>query len=272
MLYLDVAHNQVKEISGWIHEFIAKYGHEAAVSTHMNICIVEDCFWVALNSDNVLLQYNMQTDEYKFWNVGTRRIQYVTVSFDGDYFWLSGDQRFIVRWKKENNEVKEYDSFPDGFECGNKKISWKELFSCSHLWNGNLYFAPLNANMVISINRITGEIECVARIEENQICLKLIKLEDIGIYIEVDSCSGYYVKKSYLINSDNTCLEYPIEIKRHTEVDLSQGIKRGLCVIRTESHPYFILNFLMTVKSEESSEIFQESKGISIFKQTMKKV
>lgn len=203
MLRIDTDTNDVEEITEWDKIFYKKFGYETWVRSHQGVCIADCCFWVALEGNNILLQYNMVTNEYYFWNVGTKKMQYVTVSFDGKYFWLSGEEKAIVRWKRETNEVKEFEEFPEGFETGSKEMGIKELFSCGYIWNGNIYFAPLNSNMLVKFDRVSNQMKCVIKTDMNHICFKIAEMGDQKLYMEANNIKDQRFSHAYFIDASD---------------------------------------------------------------------
>lgn len=241
MLCLDIYKNKLEEITEWIVEFKRKFGYDAGVKTHRNVCIAKKCFWVALEGDNVLLQYNMETKEFRFWKVGNQRIQYVTVSFDGTYFWLTGDKGFIVRWDKRNKEVKEFKHFPKGFEYGNKTIEWKELFGFGHLWDNELYFMPLNCNMVVRLNTISGEMKCVKNVDEDCACFMAVEISDEELYIEEDDINNLLQINSYIIKKSGEKMLSPIRLTKENSILMFDFDKNNQSFLENHSQ---CLNFL----------------------------
>lgn len=249
MLCLEPENNhEVREISEWVFDFKEKYNCDAAVCTHSDICIVEDCLWVAVRGNNVLLEYNMSTEKYCFWKVGKKEIQYVTITFDGDYFWLSGDKRFIVRWNKENNEVMIFDDFPQGFEYGTKEINWKELFSCGCLWNGNIYFLPLNSNMLIKFNRNSGNMNYILKIMPDHICFKMKAINKEEVYVEEIYMNILLRANSYNILSDDQYKESDLKFGINDEID--GNYMENKIGILNEDYPFQLFSFLGLKKYE----------------------
>lgn len=249
MLCLDTNNNKISDISKWMQEFKKKFKHSTYVETLANICIIENCFWVAIHGNNVLLEYNMLTNEYHFWNVGKRKIQYVTVSFDGKYFWLSGDEKFIVRWEKEQNEVKEFDNFPNGFESGDEKIVWKGLFSNGYLWKDFLYFSPLNSNMLIRFNKNTEKMECMIQTDMNHFCFRIKEISDSEIYMEEDNIKDGFIGKSYFIKMNG---EYRSDSIKSEEWKEYYNSLIEFDIV-SEEYPQGIVAFLDTIKKKNNT-------------------
>jgi len=241
LLCLDTRDNDIKDLSKCFYEFERTYNFKTGVSSLQDVCIVEDCFWVPLEGNNMLMQYDMLSEKFYFWKVGKRIIQYSTISFDGEYFWLSGDQKVIVRWEKKTDEVREYDAFPDGFEICNEK-DYKELFHESLVKNGNIYFAPFNCNMLIKINRKTDEMNGVSKIKsENFYYCRIREINSQEIYVEEVDVENQVISSTF-VDSDNNCKISSILIESQNNLNSivvkeSLDKQRGIVL---ENHPQFI--------------------------------
>lgn len=264
MICLDPVTNKISELSEWIFDFKKKYNCDAAVTTHANICIVKECFWVAIKGNNILLEYNMNTNKYHFWNVGKKEIQYVTVTFDGEYFWLSGDKKFIVRWKKESNEIKEFNNFPLDFEYGNKKIAWKELFSNGYIWNESIYFSPLNSNMLIKFDKNSGNMKCILKVDFNHICFEMMLLNEEEIYMETLDMNSLLRANSYCISKDDQYKESFLTFGIHDEIN--KNCLRIQNKVSNENYPLLPFVFPYLGNSKNNEKKYQTSIGEKIIK------
>ncbi|MBQ2883880.1 MAG: hypothetical protein IJE43_08940 [Alphaproteobacteria bacterium] len=200
MLCVNMDNYNITPIVQWKTEFMEQYGVEAGIFTHADICIVDDSFWIALDKKNMIMQYNMEKNIYSFYYVGERAIQYNTICFDGKFFWLTGDENFIVRWEKESNNIKIYDVFPEGFEVTKPDCCWKELFSGSLLRNNSIYLAPLKANMMLRIDLKTGALIKVKNVEKT--CFVMKDIQKQGVYIQEDKETPYQNDNAYIINEN----------------------------------------------------------------------
>lgn len=237
-LIVDLQNETVQAFSDWFDGFKREYGCEAGIYTHKSVCIVDDCFWVPMCYDNVLLQYDMRNHEYYFWNVGKKKIQYATINFDGHFFWLTGNQKIIVRWEKESDSVKEYEAFPEGFKSFSDKLSWDSLFVCGCLLKGSLYYAPMASNMLIRFNVVEEKMECILKIEDSHIFLNMTKVNDNVLYLgeredDLSMC------QSYVIDVDGKYRKYSVHTGERDDV----GILADCVVQKTEmmeNHPKFL--------------------------------
>lgn len=244
MLSINVQNGIVSEITDWMEEFERREGQEAAIMTHTDKCIIEDCFWVALQGKNVLLQYNMITGNYQFWHVGDVQIQYTTINYDGRYFWLSGNRKIIIRWEKETGNVKGITHFPDGFEMGDGEQ--EALFYCCYPWNDAFYFAPWNSNMLIELNPGTGMMKNVLKNSDASFfCCELAEMNDSELYIEMMDKKGIR-KSSYTINRKNGYCCHSIKADRKDEINCEME-----STFVEENHSKYLNLFLVKQKLDE---------------------
>lgn len=242
VLSLDVRDESVQELSNFINGFKKLYGYEVGVHINKSVCIVENFFWMPMSCDNIILQYDIQKNEYCFWTVGIRKMQYATVNFDGKYFWLTGNQKVIVRWEKESNSVKEFEVFPTGFESSNGSLGWYDLFLCGILLKEQLYYAPLDSNMVIKFDIKKEKMECILKIDSDHVCLNMEKMNEDIIYLEEyeQNLSPY---KTYLIDSKGKCEKISSRLSEKDDVNvLVDCIEQRTEML--ENHPNFLNYFL----------------------------
>lgn len=255
ILYLDTRDNTIKHVREWVSVFEEKYGYEPIIYTQANICIQEDCFWIALEGKNIIFQYNMITEKYRFWNIGSRKMQYSTVSFDGKYFWFSGDKKCIVRWEKETNEIREFEDFPSGFKI-NKNSNWKDLFYCGYIWNGSIYFAPLSSNMLIKFNLKFEKMVKIVQIDLNHICLNIIGLSENELYIEEDNIDTFTIESGYLIEKNGECCRKPMTAGKTENIKyISECEKMEMKNYIIENHPQCMKAFQRIWKEKEQEDI-----------------
>lgn len=236
MMCIDTESSIASEMSDWIGDFEKKYGCEAAISNTDTICIVDHCFWVALMKDNILLQYDMLTGEYCFWNVGSKQMEYATVNYDGNYFWLSGTEKAIVRWKMETNEIKEITDFPVNFKTREGKIT--EFFRSGHIWKGSIYYAPSDANMFVKLDLSTEQIHEIKDIESTQCCFNMVVLSEDEMYIYIGDRETSAFGDSCLIKGDDECRQYWLRFSVQDDLNINR-IREIACMgeIIMENHP-----------------------------------
>lgn len=246
-LCMDIQNETVYEFTDWYYGFKKIYGYETGVHIHKNICVVDHCFWVPMNCENVLIQYDMLQNEYRFWNVGKRKMCYATVNYDGKYFWLTGNQKVIIRWEKETDSVKEFEMFPGGFEKYDTDSSWEDLFLCGYMWKNKLYYVPIGSNMLIRFDTESEEIKCILKIDSGHVCMNIQEINENILYLE-EYESDLSPYQSYLIDSEGRCNKHAIHFSSLDDISvLTEYIEKRTEM--PENHPEFLNIFLGKLKS-----------------------
>lgn len=62
-----------------------------------------------------MYEFNLLTGEIKTFELDKVNDRIQTISFDGNTFWLTGQYGIIYNWKKEKNEIVNYNGIPDCF-------------------------------------------------------------------------------------------------------------------------------------------------------------
>ena len=76
---------------------------------------VENIVYLASRTTNIILEYNLESEVVKYYNIPCIRNGLGTICFDGKVFWLSGCEKKICKWNKEDNTVTTFENFPDDF-------------------------------------------------------------------------------------------------------------------------------------------------------------
>ncbi|MGB4660445.1 MAG: hypothetical protein WBI07_14820 [Mobilitalea sp.] len=119
-------------------------------------------FWAVNQRDNLLLmaaaktnavlEFNMDTNEFKTHIVGKEGNNYFSMAYDGKDYWLvQNEGKSIIRWNYETGKSAEYTDFPLNY------IGEKEGFVSIVFCNSHLLAFPRMANMIVEINIKTGK-------------------------------------------------------------------------------------------------------------------
>lgn len=210
ILKYDCNTREVKVLNGWKEQYLKEFGKLPSVYYHKGeICRVENSFWVALSEPDMVMEYDMETDTARFYQVGDAGEQYVTISYDGSDFWLSGDQIHIVCWNKEQQKIKNYSDFPSGFALDTDCI-WNELFSSSLCVGTYVYFAPLKCNMVIRMDVKTEKMECVKKIGLSDVCFQMKRWGETAIFYQILNRTSNKKKEEFIIDFVNRVIKEKI--------------------------------------------------------------
>lgn len=171
LLRYDSLTHEILDKSEWKKDFEEQYGHSTEIYYHIEeVCVVKNSFYAALTTSNMVMEFDMENEKAIFHKIGQTSMKYATICFDGKNFWLSGAERVLVCWNKETGQTKEYDKFPELFALSSTD-KFKDFFCASLPVGKFVYFAPLKGNMIIRINTLTGEIECVKNIGIENVCM-----------------------------------------------------------------------------------------------------
>lgn len=117
-------------------------------------CVVQERIYVACMTGNIVMEYIPKNNTLQIHQIGNKENQYVTICYDGNSFWLSGNGTRVVKWNKETGETKEIEVDIEDYRQDNKFAFASSLYSQGYVW----LFA-YSANMNIRINVETEEVE-----------------------------------------------------------------------------------------------------------------
>lgn len=249
ILMLNLSQGSAAVIDTWSKVLYDRYGKVVVPNAYYDTCTENNFLWLTLSVENLVMRFNMETEEYEFYHIGSRKIIYNTIAYDGNYFWLSGDKahRFIIRWNKEKDEVQYFDHFPEDFAI-QKGIEDSMLFGASLLNNNKIYFAPICANMIIQIDIITGRIEYVKKVKDNRIIMRMKNLKNKDIYLDEYEGQGYTINTKGIISTTGFCIDNDIQIECSEDRQLN-----------CELYPNFLKHFVDKLSQEDTKN--QKSEG-----------
>lgn len=205
-----------------------KYGWAPFV---WGVCTFENLLFLASAWSNHVMIFDMDTEEYKVYQVGSENNLYRGIVADETYCWLilqNGNE--VVRWNRITDESVEYNDYPEGFNnCG---IAFKNILK----FDDKLYLIPFNSNNFIKLDVLTGSTELVewdvmSEIKKSDYLLgrtlyhfgKRISDQKIGIfqlychsYMEIDIINGVQKKLICQLNTKDYIIE-TLEIFNHRQ-------------------------------------------------------
>jgi hypothetical protein len=109
----------------------------------------DNLLFMASAQTNLVLEFNMDTEEYKFHRVGKSSNKYFGMAFDGNDYWMIPYLgKSIIRWNYETGKTIEYETYPKNFQCGN--VPFRNIIACQ----GFMLAFPNDANMILKIDYI----------------------------------------------------------------------------------------------------------------------
>ena len=121
-------------------------------------CIIDNHLMIFLHGLSGFCDLDVDSMNYKFEIIGNelKEIIYKSVSYDGDYFWLSVQENTnyakLIRWKRDNNSIKEFCLSEITNEV-KKDVSFS-LF----IKNDTIFIIPINSRFSAIFNIKNGEI------------------------------------------------------------------------------------------------------------------
>jgi len=113
---------------------------------------------------NIIIIYDMQTDNYDIHHIGKSENSYATIVYDGKYFWLFPlNGGAIVKWDGVSNNYEELCDYPDKHTPGDEYV-----FISAVIYDKFIYAFPQIGNMVLKIDITTNNIEEFINLEERK--------------------------------------------------------------------------------------------------------
>jgi len=77
---------------------------------------INDCIYLLSYRINKLLEFQLETKQWKLYDIGTNQRRYSIFFYDETDFWfLAWDGSCVVRWNKETGNTRVYDKMPEGY-------------------------------------------------------------------------------------------------------------------------------------------------------------
>lgn len=190
-------------------------------------CVVGNSVLYPAVREDAVIEFDMERECFVIHELQKRNSKYNTIAFDGGNFWLSGNQRNIVRWDRDKKEEEVLDIFPEGFGLRDEKATF--LFTISIVMKNEIFFMPWNANMLLKMNLKNKKIEKLKKFPENVMCWFAKKWDDTYIYTEICNENYSVLKESIIIDADGSKVEDDVfVIKKDLDKILEEGIVEGM--------------------------------------------
>ena len=183
IICLNMDTETVCVVDTWKEAIAAHIGSHEFIGIHTSdLCILEGSVWAPLNESGCVLEFNLQTNEADVHRAYASNMRYATICFDGSDFWMSGNQKKIVRWKKGSAKTKTIEVFPKGFQKDSK--GGEDYFYMSFYKAGFVYFFPWFANMALRVDVQSEEVEIFYQWDGLVMCDMVQEWEDDAFYLE----------------------------------------------------------------------------------------
>lgn len=171
---------------------------------------IENTVYLASRTSNIILELDLETESLKYYSIPEMKGGIGTICFDGKVFWLSGCEKRLYAWHKEDNTVIVFEDFPEDFYVydrtnvpvkiySGKDVMPFPIFLKSVLLKNRILFIPLNITQVCSEKMICMNLQdnmmTSIKIADNEKCAAMCTYEYIrdDVFIGVLSSEDDYI-------------------------------------------------------------------------------
>lgn len=144
--------------------------------------LVGDQIYAVSSESGRIYQFDLQTKEVKVHTHSNMAEKLLTICFDGEKFWLSGYQKELYIWNKENDNLTGV-SLPRDFKIGNTDNYQIPVFGKAVAVGEYIWFIPARAEKIVYVNKKTTVSSVFEICEEDKIWTAIQKFQDIANYI-----------------------------------------------------------------------------------------
>ncbi|MEE1258107.1 MAG: hypothetical protein UHN47_16575 [Lachnospiraceae bacterium] len=190
-------------------------------------CVVGNAVFYPAAMGDAVLEFDMEQERFILHELQKRNNRYNTILFYGNDFWLSGNQKQIIRWNKENKEEEIFAAFPEDFALRNEKDTF--LFTISIALGNEIFFMPWNANMLLKMDLVEHKLKKVKCFPQNVMCWFAKKWDDNHIYTEICNENYGVLKESVIIDIEGEKIEEDVfAISKDLLTECKVGITEGV--------------------------------------------
>lgn len=118
--------------------------------------LIGNSIYMVSSASSRIYQFDILTKKTRIHILPCAEKKFSTICFDGNRFWMSGYQKEVYIWEKENNKFMMVDNFPADFSledimendmnsaCGNRPV-----FKYSVVAGGYIWFIPIQTDKII---------------------------------------------------------------------------------------------------------------------------
>lgn len=151
---------------------------ENYINTSFTGVVVDKKLYFIVTNKNKVCEFDLETKYIHLYSINEDK-EINTISYDGKYFWLSGNTKEIFRWNKNKDEIYVVSDFPpdfgryevdeknDFFICYKEKYS-QPIFRSSICVGNAIWFIPHETNQIIYIEKDTFKLNSFFIEEEKE--------------------------------------------------------------------------------------------------------
>ena len=159
IICLDVITGQTEYYTEGLHEFAGHLPPGSYCLSHSS-CRNHSVIAAVAYGTSVVFLFDMETCKATVQKISGKATGWMDICFDGTDYWLvPKNDSPIVRWNPTSNAVIEYGNFPADLVPGESRFR-KIIGVLDYIW-----LFPLNANMILAINKHDGTMTVVRKFD-----------------------------------------------------------------------------------------------------------
>lgn len=156
VIKLDLETGEMNFNQSGLEEYEQLADKNSKIICRQDCCEAEGKLYTACLKANLVLEYNLQHEKIKIYQIGDMYKRYITITYDGTVFWITTKAGNLIRWNKDTGDMQEMVIDFEGFHVDGENAFASSLYAGGYVW----LFA-YSANMNIRVNVHTCEIEKV---------------------------------------------------------------------------------------------------------------
>ncbi|MEF9940866.1 MAG: CDP-glycerol glycerophosphotransferase family protein [Lachnospiraceae bacterium] len=125
-----------------------------------DMIIVDSTFYVVSYYSDIIMSYDMDTQEFQLHSLEQGKYKYNHMCYDGEDFWIvSSDIARILRWNIKTGQKTVYDDFPLELPLQNESD-----FEDIVYYGGDIWLIPSKNNCVVRLERTTGKMDIIKQL------------------------------------------------------------------------------------------------------------
>lgn len=206
IIKLETETNQITILDDWVsnEQYFFRGG----------MCVDGEMAYLANGVNNIILQFNMETEKAVVYYVGAHNNGAMCISKYENYYWIVPRLRgAVICWNPVNNHViYENTSYLNNFNID--KIVFSEIIS----YKGQMFFVPFNSNKYFSVDKETGNMIEHKKWKMSEGAITTCMFEAKNYYYFAEIVAGNKMVKRYKIGKlDGKTEKYEFIIENYEQ-------------------------------------------------------
>lgn len=175
---------------------------------YRDVCRVNDTVIVPLidtgGKRRSVLELDLKDENYNVYNDICTNMDIATICYCDGHYWMSGNEKMIVRWNKENNSITEVDV--TGY-CDGIIDEFDSYYSSSVTYGKTILFSPINAKAILKLDTDTLSMENMFCFDKDEGVWKFYRVNDCYLYFQVENIKKNESLEDFLIDFDGNVIQ-----------------------------------------------------------------